>query len=56
MVLRARCWVCVRKVDRRKLGELGMVVVMVVPVGYSGDGALKRSRIPLQSIVHWEGW
>jgi nitroreductase len=33
-----------------------MVVVVVIPVGYSADGVLKRSRIPLGSIVHREGW
>jgi nitroreductase len=33
-----------------------MIVVVVIPVGYSADGELKRSRIPLGSIVHREGW
>ena len=33
-----------------------MVVVMLVPVGHSADGPLKRSRMPLASIVHHERW
>jgi nitroreductase len=33
-----------------------MVVVVVIPVGYSADGPQKRSRMPLEGIVHHEGW
>lgn len=33
-----------------------MVVVMVIPVGYSADGPLKRTRIPLDKITHKNGW
>jgi nitroreductase len=33
-----------------------MVLVVIIPVGYSADGALKRSRIPLGHIVHREHW
>jgi nitroreductase len=33
-----------------------MVVVVVIPVGYSADGATKRSRMPLEGFVHEDGW
>jgi nitroreductase len=33
-----------------------MVLVMVIPVGYSADGPLKRTRIPLENIVHRNKW
>jgi nitroreductase len=33
-----------------------MLVVMVVPVGYSADGELKRSRLPLEAILHRNKW
>ncbi len=33
-----------------------MLVVMVMPLGYSADGPLKRSRLPLQGFVHHDRW
>lgn len=33
-----------------------MLVVMVVPVGYSADAELKRSRFPLQTFLHRDQW
>ena len=33
-----------------------MVVVVVIPVGYSADGPVKRSRMPLEGFVHEDGW
>jgi hypothetical protein len=33
-----------------------MVVVMIVPVGYSADGPQKRTRLPLSKLVHRNGW
>jgi nitroreductase len=33
-----------------------MLVVMVVPVGYSADGELKRSRFPLETFLHRDKW
>ena len=33
-----------------------MVVVVIIPVGYSADGATKRSRMPLKGFVHEDGW
>jgi nitroreductase len=33
-----------------------IVVVVVIPVGYSADGEVKRSRMPLERFVHEDGW
>ena len=33
-----------------------MVVVMVVPVGYSADGPQSRTRLPLEKHIHRNGW
>jgi nitroreductase len=33
-----------------------MLVVVVIPVGYPADGNAKRSRMPLENIVHQDGW
>jgi nitroreductase len=33
-----------------------MLVVMVVPLGYSADGELRRSRFPLSAFAHWNQW
>ncbi|HUO09793.1 MAG TPA: nitroreductase family protein [Phycisphaerae bacterium] len=33
-----------------------MVVVMVIPVGYSADGPQKRTRLPLEKLIHRNGW
>lgn len=33
-----------------------MLVVMVVPVGFSADGPQKRTRIPLDKLKHTNGW
>lgn len=44
---------------RRALGlPRSMVVVLLVPVGYPAPEAenLKKTRLPLEDLVHWEGW
>jgi nitroreductase len=33
-----------------------LVLVMVVPVGFSADGPQKRTRMPLEKLVHRNGW
>jgi nitroreductase len=33
-----------------------MIVVMVVPVGYSADGPQARTRLPLSKLIHRNGW
>ena len=33
-----------------------MLVVMVVPVGFSADIEPKRTRLPLEKIIHRNGW
>jgi nitroreductase len=33
-----------------------LVVVMVVPVGFSADGEQKRTRLPLEKLIHRNGW
>jgi nitroreductase len=33
-----------------------LVVVLVVPVGFSADGEQKRTRLPLEKLIHRNGW
>lgn len=33
-----------------------LLVVVVVPVGFSADAPQKRTRLPLERIVHYNGW
>ncbi len=33
-----------------------MLVVMIVPVGFSADGEQKRTRLPLEKLLHLNGW
>jgi nitroreductase len=33
-----------------------LLVVVVIPIGYSRDDKLKRSRMPLENIVHRNAW
>jgi nitroreductase len=45
-----------RRVKRLLKIPSHMVVVMIVPVGYSADGPQKRTRIPLEKLTHRNGW
>lgn len=46
--------------ERRVKVALGIprrhVVPVVIPVGYSADGPLQKTRLPLESMVHRDGW
>jgi len=32
------------------------IVPLVVPVGYASDVNLKKTRLPLKGMLHWNGW
>jgi nitroreductase len=32
------------------------LVPLVIPVGYAVEGALVSTRLPVQELIHWNGW
>lgn len=47
---------CERRVKRAVGLPRWHVVPLVIPIGHSADDDLKKTRLPLAGMVHWERW